>query len=494
MEPALDCVAALWSPSTGIIDSHGYMTALLGDAERAGAMLALLTPLLEARRDGDAWQVATGGAEALELEARAGSSMPPGCMPSRSRSACDGFPQAAVPPLHLAKGHYFSLRGRSPFTRLIYPTPIDGGLGVHLTLDLAGQARFGPDVEWLADADPDTIDYTVDPSRAPAFAADIRRYWPGLRRRRAAAGLHGRAAEALGHRHRRRRLPHRRAGRARLSGRRAAVRDRVAGADVVAGDRRGSPTPRRRRQLSDARQPRARTPPSSNSAMPALTCAFGARRRRRGFGLRCQERPWQVERRPPGPSRPAAARASWRHARRPAWGHRRVRRRRSRVSRSRSNRVAWSARPGRPERRSLRSVDRRRRGMRISAAQWRERAGVGICRKGTIDAGTMPGSARSAHDLEQAVEAAVVDRDHAPLRAPSAWRGRRPRARPRAIIGRSLAPSPTAIACAGAMPSAAQVSSSIALLLGAVADVAPGLVDHAAGERAVRRSRARCCA
>jgi len=91
-----------------------------------------------------------------------------------------GFPQAAVPPLHLAKGHYFSLRGRSPFTRLVYPTPSDGGLGVHLTLDLGGQARFGPDVEWLADADPNHIDYAVDPSRAPAFATDIRRYWPEL--------------------------------------------------------------------------------------------------------------------------------------------------------------------------------------------------------------------------------------------------------------------------------------------------------------------------
>jgi L-2-hydroxyglutarate oxidase LhgO len=179
MEPALDCVAALWSPSTGIVDSHGYMTALLGDAERAGAMLALLTPLLDARRHGDAWQVATGGAEGLELEA-AWVVNAAGLHAQSVAHRMQGFPQAAVPPLHLAKGHYFSLRGRSPFSRLIYPTPSDGGLGVHLTLDLAGQARFGPDVEWLADADPNHVDYAVDARRTPAFAADIRRYWPGL--------------------------------------------------------------------------------------------------------------------------------------------------------------------------------------------------------------------------------------------------------------------------------------------------------------------------
>jgi L-2-hydroxyglutarate oxidase LhgO len=179
MEPALDCASALWSPSTGIIDSHGYMTALLGDAERAGAVLALLTPLVEARRTGTGWQVATGGAEALELEA-AWIVNAAGLHAQAIAARLHGFPAAAVPPLLLAKGHYFSLRGRSPFTRLIYPTPTDGGLGVHLTLDLAGQARFGPDVEWLADADPDHVDYAVDARRAPAFAADIRRYWPSL--------------------------------------------------------------------------------------------------------------------------------------------------------------------------------------------------------------------------------------------------------------------------------------------------------------------------
>jgi len=179
MEPALACASALWSPSTGIVDSHGFMTALLGDAERAGALLALLTPVLEARREGRGWWVRTGGADELELEA----SWIVNCAGLHAQGMArrmHGFPEAAVLPLHLAKGHYFSLRGRSPFSHLIYPTPTDGGLGVHLTLDLGGQARFGPDVEWLADPDPDHIDYFVDAARAAAFEADIRRYWPGL--------------------------------------------------------------------------------------------------------------------------------------------------------------------------------------------------------------------------------------------------------------------------------------------------------------------------
>ncbi|MFY9510991.1 MAG: NAD(P)/FAD-dependent oxidoreductase, partial [Rubrivivax sp.] len=177
LEPALQCAGALLSPSTGIVDSHGLMTALLGDAENAGAMLALRSPLLAAQRDGDLWCVQTGGDEAFELHTRwivnaAGLSAQ-----AVARSIA-GFPAAAVPQQHLAKGHYFSLAGRSPFTHLVYPTPVDGGLGVHLTLDLGGQARFGPDVEWLAADQP--IDYAVDPARQAAFEADIRRYWPAL--------------------------------------------------------------------------------------------------------------------------------------------------------------------------------------------------------------------------------------------------------------------------------------------------------------------------
>jgi len=177
LEPALACTGALLSPSSGIVDSHGLMTALLGDAENAGALLALRSPFEHAVRDGETWRVTTGGAEAFEFATRwivnaAGLSA------QAVARAIEGFPAAAVPQQFLAKGHYFSLAAKAPFSHLIYPTPVDGGLGVHLTLDLGGQAKFGPDVEWLDAAA--LIDYAVDASRRAAFEADIRRYWPGL--------------------------------------------------------------------------------------------------------------------------------------------------------------------------------------------------------------------------------------------------------------------------------------------------------------------------
>ncbi|MBZ8139836.1 FAD-dependent oxidoreductase [Rubrivivax gelatinosus] len=177
LEPALACAGALWSPSSGIVDSHGLMTALLGDAENAGAMLALRSPLLAARRDGEGWIVATGGDEAFELGTRwiVNAAALDAQQVARTMA---GFPPAAVPPTWRAKGHYFSLAGRAPFKHLVYPTPVDGGLGVHLTLDLGGQARFGPDVEWLPPGA--ALDYAVDASRQAAFEADIRRYWPAL--------------------------------------------------------------------------------------------------------------------------------------------------------------------------------------------------------------------------------------------------------------------------------------------------------------------------
>ncbi len=178
LEPALHCTGALLSPSTGIVDSHGLMTALLGDAQNAGAQLVLQTPFEHAwRTDAGRWAVATGGAEPFELACRWIVNAA-GLQAQSSARAMQGFPAAAVPPAWRAKGHYFSVANRAPFSRLIYPTPVDGGLGVHLTLDLAGQARFGPDVEWIAAEGP--IDYAVDPARAPAFETEIRRYWPGL--------------------------------------------------------------------------------------------------------------------------------------------------------------------------------------------------------------------------------------------------------------------------------------------------------------------------
>ncbi|MFN7723902.1 MAG: NAD(P)/FAD-dependent oxidoreductase [Rubrivivax sp.] len=180
LEPELACAGALWSPETGIVDSHGLMTALLGDAENAGAALALLSPFDRAERSGEGWRVFTGGAEPFALDCRWLVNAA-GLMAQRVAQRMAGFPAAAIPTQHLAKGHYFALSGRTPFRHLVYPTPVDGGLGVHLTLDLAGQARFGPDVLWLpAGTDPQALDYDVPAARAAAFEADIRRYWPGL--------------------------------------------------------------------------------------------------------------------------------------------------------------------------------------------------------------------------------------------------------------------------------------------------------------------------
>jgi L-2-hydroxyglutarate oxidase LhgO len=174
LEPELACVAALHSPSTGIIDSHALMLAYLGDAEDAGAMLALRSPLERATvRDG-AIALEVGGAEPMRIAARCVVNSAGLTAPSLARRF-EGYPAALAPPERYAKGNYYSLTRRAPFSRLIYPVPEPGGLGVHVTLDLAGQARFGPDVEWV-----DRIAYDVDPRRAERFYAAIRRYWPGL--------------------------------------------------------------------------------------------------------------------------------------------------------------------------------------------------------------------------------------------------------------------------------------------------------------------------
>jgi L-2-hydroxyglutarate oxidase LhgO len=174
LEPALSCVGALWSPSTGIVDSHGLMLALQGDAEAHGASLVFHTPLLSARCTGQGFELQMGGAEPMTLSCRelincAGLSAP------EVASRIAGLPAHHVPKARLCKGSYFSFSGRAPFRHLVYPAPESAGLGVHMTLDLGGQARFGPDVEWV-----DTVDYRVDPARADGFYEAIRRYWPGL--------------------------------------------------------------------------------------------------------------------------------------------------------------------------------------------------------------------------------------------------------------------------------------------------------------------------
>ena len=152
LEPALAVHRALLSPSTGIIDSHALMHALRGDAERYGAMVALETPVLSGRVDDVGIIVETGGASPIRIAANAVVNAA-GLGSHAFARFIIGMPPDKIPPLHLAKGNYFALTTQSPFTRLIYPIPTPGGLGVHLTLDLAGQARFGPDVEWMEKID-----------------------------------------------------------------------------------------------------------------------------------------------------------------------------------------------------------------------------------------------------------------------------------------------------------------------------------------------------
>lgn len=174
LEPALACQAALLSPETGIIDSHGFMLALQGDAEAAGAMLAFHALVEHGALADDGVVLDVGGAEPMRLHARlVVNAAGLGAIPLARAIA--GLDPAQVPPAHYAKGNYYALTGRAPFSRLIYPVPVPGGLGVHLTLDLGGQARFGPDVEWVA-----APDYDVDPRRADGFYAAVRRYWPDL--------------------------------------------------------------------------------------------------------------------------------------------------------------------------------------------------------------------------------------------------------------------------------------------------------------------------
>lgn len=175
MEPNLQCTSALHSPATGIVDSHSYMLALQGDAENAGATAVFFSPMVGGRVAGRAMEVDVGGADPMTLRCTLLINAAGLHAPFVARHI-HGMPPDRVPTEYFAKGNYFTLAGRSPFSRLIYPVPVPGGLGVHLTMDLGGQAKFGPDVEWI-----DTIDYTVDPQRSDSFYAAVRKYWPGLK-------------------------------------------------------------------------------------------------------------------------------------------------------------------------------------------------------------------------------------------------------------------------------------------------------------------------
>lgn len=179
-EPLLSCAAALWSPETGVFDSHGYMLALRGEIEDHGGAIALNAPVQRVvQLSGGGFRVEVGGAGAATLTCRALANCA-GLYAQRVAAGIEGLDARHIPKLWLAKGNYLACVGRPAFSRLIYPAPVDGGLGVHVTLDLAGRIRLGPDVEWLGSDDPDAVDYTVDPARAGAFYPAVRRYWPAL--------------------------------------------------------------------------------------------------------------------------------------------------------------------------------------------------------------------------------------------------------------------------------------------------------------------------
>jgi L-2-hydroxyglutarate oxidase LhgO len=174
LEAELVCVGALLSPESGIVDSHAYMQALWGELEDRGGMIAFETPVERMSFKRPQWQVRFGGRDAgtIDFDAVVNAA---GLGAQALARRIDNYPAEKVPRLVLAKGNYFSFAGRPVFSRLVYPTPVDGGLGVHVTLDLAGRMRFGPDVEWIAEEN-----YSIDASRADAFYARIRTYWPGL--------------------------------------------------------------------------------------------------------------------------------------------------------------------------------------------------------------------------------------------------------------------------------------------------------------------------
>jgi L-2-hydroxyglutarate oxidase LhgO len=172
LEPEVRCVRALHSPSTGIIDSHEYMLALQADLEAAGGSVVLNTRVSGVRARAGGFELDVEGAPAVRCEACVNSA---GLHAPDVARLIDGLDAQHVPAAHYAIGHYFTLQGRSPFRRLVYPVAEKAGLGIHVTLDMAGAARFGPDVKWLP-----RIDYAFDESRRAAFALAIRRYWPGL--------------------------------------------------------------------------------------------------------------------------------------------------------------------------------------------------------------------------------------------------------------------------------------------------------------------------
>ena len=175
MEPAVDCVAGVISPSTGIIDSHALMLALQGDAENAGAIVVFKSPLTSGEVTADGIVLNVGGAESMSVMCNTVVNCA-GLRAPKVAATIAGIPAHAVPAARFAKAHYYTLSGKSPFRHLVYPLAHTAFLGVHVTIDLGGQVRFGPDIEWI-----DEVDYSFDHSREPLFYEAIRRYWPGLK-------------------------------------------------------------------------------------------------------------------------------------------------------------------------------------------------------------------------------------------------------------------------------------------------------------------------
>ncbi len=175
LEPAVQAVAAVYSPSTGIVDSHAYMLALQGDLEQAGGAVVFLSPVQGGKVTAEGIVVRVGGSDPMEFCCTTLINSAGLVAPQVAR-AIEGIPAHCIPPQYFAKGHYYTMSGRSPFRRLVYPMAGAGFLGVHVTVDLGGQARFGPDIHWI-----DRIDYSFDNSREPLFYDAIRQYYPALK-------------------------------------------------------------------------------------------------------------------------------------------------------------------------------------------------------------------------------------------------------------------------------------------------------------------------
>jgi L-2-hydroxyglutarate oxidase LhgO len=174
LEPAVTAVAAVYSPSTGIVDSHAVMLAMQGDLENAGGTVVFLSPVLRGAVSGEGIDLEVGGSEPMSI--RCGVLVnSAGLFAPQLALSIAGIPAATIPPQYFAKGHYYTMSGRSPFNRLVYPMAGPGHLGVHVTVDLGGQARFGPDIDWI-----DRVDYAFDGSREPLFYRAIRQYYPAL--------------------------------------------------------------------------------------------------------------------------------------------------------------------------------------------------------------------------------------------------------------------------------------------------------------------------